>query len=99
MVKPAKFDWQQIPKKKKKYAPQFSRSTYKKNFSPIGPRMAEKKGENLFLSLRKLVSRKTQIKKLEEKVAFFVLYVWICADSEIVRVVSHGESESGVGFK
>jgi hypothetical protein len=59
----AKFDRNNISKKKKKHAPQFSRSTCKKIFSPIGLEMAEKRRENWFLSPKKLVSRKMQNKK------------------------------------
>ena len=78
-VKPAKFYRNMISKKEKKYAPRFSRSTCRKIFSPIGRTVFEKKGENLFLSPKKLVSRKMQNKK---KFCFsvstwaFLLIVW-----------------------
>jgi hypothetical protein len=47
-VKPEKFYRNKISKKKK-HAPQFGRSSYRKIFSPIGPTISEKKGENFFL--------------------------------------------------
>ena len=49
-VKPAKFYRNKISKKEKKFTPQFGRSICRKNFSPIGRTVFEKKGENLFLT-------------------------------------------------
>jgi hypothetical protein len=58
----AKFRRNDIWKKEKKRAPQFDRSTYKKNLSPIGPAVSEKRGENFSFSRQKSISRKTQNK-------------------------------------
>ncbi len=46
--------------RKKKHAPRFVRSSSKKNLSPIGLTVSEKKGENFGFSLQKLVLRKIQ---------------------------------------
>jgi hypothetical protein len=61
-LKAAKFRRNNIWRKEKKHAPQFDQSTYKKNLSPIGPAVSEKKGENFSFSRQKSISRKTQNK-------------------------------------
>ena len=51
-VSPAKFDRNKISRKEKKHAPRFASSICRKIFSPIGPTVSKKKGENFFLLLK-----------------------------------------------
>ena len=47
-VRTAKFDRNKIWRKEKKHAPRFASSICRKIFSPIGPTVSKKKGENVF---------------------------------------------------
>jgi hypothetical protein len=51
-VRAAKFDRNKISRKEKKHAPRFASSICRKIFSPIGPAVSKKKGENFFLLLK-----------------------------------------------
>ena len=68
---------------KKKTASQISWSITKKISSPIGLKVSEKKGENLFLCSKNLVSRKMQNKKNCRKIFFFSFvreyFCWFCS--------------------
>jgi hypothetical protein len=66
-------------KKRNKMRTQFVRSIPKKNFSPIGLTVTEKKGWNLRFFRQKVILRKTQNKV---KLCFFVLYFFFLADVE-----------------
>ena len=72
-LRPAKFYRNDISKQKKKHAPRFGWSTRKKNFSPIGPAVSEKKGENFFLLLKNWFREKHKIKKTFAS-SFFVFF-------------------------
>ena len=61
-LKAAKFYRNDISKKKKT-TPRFDWSTCKKNFSPIGPAVSKKKGENFFFLLKNWFWEKPKIKK------------------------------------
>ena len=51
-VRSAEFDRNKISRKEKKHALRFASSSDRKIFSPIGPTVSKKKGENLFLLLK-----------------------------------------------
>ena len=51
-VRAAKFDRNKILRKEKKYAPRFASSICRKIFSPIGPTVSKRKGENFLLLLK-----------------------------------------------
>ena len=52
-AKPAKFYWKELSPNKKKHPPQISWSPPKKIFSPIGLKMAEKRGVKLVFDTKK----------------------------------------------
>ena len=56
-VRPAKFDRNKISRKEEKNPPRFTSSIRRKIFSPIGPTVSKKKGENFFFDAQNRVLR------------------------------------------